>query len=137
MYQLFVGCARISVHLYFLKLTLGRYIVIYAIASPLLGRYIDGVYNRSGGANGGDIHAAIRNVASVQFTVLCVVVLASTFIPKGAISFNPRMINDEELDKDLLNDADFTEKEKETPPMIVAKIQNENLYDKVQIPASL
>lgn len=77
------------------------YIVIYAVCNPLLGRYIDGVYNRSGGSDGGDIRPALVNTAGVQFTVLCVVVLASTFIPKGAIAFNPKMINDERLDKDL------------------------------------
>ncbi|QDS69048.1 hypothetical protein FKW77_009786 [Venturia effusa] len=113
------------------------YIVMYAIASPLLGRYIDGVYNRSGGANGGDIRPAIHNVAGVQFTVLCIVVFASTFIPKGAISFNPKMLNEEELDEDLLDDADVMEKAKESPSTSVANVQNENLYDKVQMPASL
>ena len=35
------------------------YIVIHAIASPLLGRYIDSVYAATGGSRGGDIHGAI------------------------------------------------------------------------------
>lgn len=110
---------------------------MYAIASPLLGRYIDGVYNQSGGANGGDINPAIRNVAGVQFTVLCGVVLASTFIPKGALSFNPKMINEEELDKDVFDDADFMEKEKESRPSSDANVHNENSYDKVLMPISV
>lgn len=80
------------------------YIVIYAICSPLLGRYIDGVYNRSGGSDGGDIRPALVNTAGVQFTVLCVVVLASTFVPRGALSFNPKMLNNQSLDKDLHSD---------------------------------
>ncbi|KIW68302.1 hypothetical protein PV04_04257 [Phialophora macrospora] len=75
------------------------YIVIYAICSPLLGRYIDSVND------GGDIHGAIRNVGGVQFTVLMAVVLASTFIPKGALSLNPKMLNEEVLDKDLDHDS--------------------------------
>ncbi|TID23036.1 gb [Venturia nashicola] len=99
--------------------------IMYAIACPPLGRYIDDVYNRSGGANGGDIRPAIRNVAGVQFTVLCAVALASTFIPKGAISFNPEMINGEELDNDLPDDADSMEKGKESAPSSLAKVQNE------------
>jgi hypothetical protein len=78
------------------------YIVIYAICSPLLGRYIDGVYNRSGGSKGGGtIYAALVNTAGVQFTVLSVIVFASTFVPRGALSFNPAMLNDQRLDHDL------------------------------------
>ncbi len=77
------------------------YIVIYAICSPLLGRYIDGVYNRSGGSDGGTIYSALVNTAGVQFTVLCVVVFLSTFVPKGALAFNPAMLNDQALDADL------------------------------------
>src|ERR1700761_5544523 len=41
------------------------YIVTYAICSPLLGRYIDSVSASTGGADGGDIHRAIRNVGGV------------------------------------------------------------------------
>ena len=60
---------------------------IYAVLSPGLGAYVDSVYNASGGANnGGDVHSAIYNVAGAQFTVLCVVVLLSTFIPKVSCS---------------------------------------------------
>ncbi|KIW92568.1 uncharacterized protein Z519_06415 [Cladophialophora bantiana CBS 173.52] len=81
-------------------------IVIYAICSPLLGRYIDRVYAEKGGPDGGNIHRAIRNVGGVQFTVLMAVVLASTFIPKGALSFNPKILNDEVLDHDIDHDAD-------------------------------
>ena len=95
------------------------YIVIYAICSPLLGKYIDGVYNRSGGADdGGTIRPALVNTAGVQFTVLSVVVLASTFVPRGALSINPKMINDLQLDKELersdLSSEDMEEKRRES-----------------------
>jgi hypothetical protein len=80
---------------------LNSYIIMYAIASPLLGKYIDSVYNRSGGANGGDIHPAIRNVAGVHFTVICILVFVSTFVPKGSLSLNPALLNDEDLAKDI------------------------------------
>ncbi|EON63214.1 hypothetical protein W97_02441 [Coniosporium apollinis CBS 100218] len=73
------------------------YIVIYAIASPLLGRYID----RVSAANGGDIHDAIRNVAGVQFTVISVCVLLASLVPKGAIAFNPKMLDGQSLDSDI------------------------------------
>jgi len=69
------------------------YIVLYAILSPLLGQYVDSVYNRTGGSRGGDIHGAIYNVAGVQFTVLCVVVIAATFIPKvSGRNFHPNYL---------------------------------------------
>ncbi|KAL1382928.1 hypothetical protein HDK64DRAFT_341280 [Phyllosticta capitalensis] len=77
------------------------YIVIYAIANPLLGDYIDGVYAKTGGSNGGNIHEAIQNVAGVQFTIVCACVLAATFIPKGALALNPKMLYGESLDRDL------------------------------------
>ncbi|KAF2180265.1 hypothetical protein K469DRAFT_741292 [Zopfia rhizophila CBS 207.26] len=77
------------------------YIVTYAITSPLLGRYIDRISNR----NTGNIHEAIQNAGGVQFTILFILVMTATFIPKGGFSLNPRMLSDEQLDTDLL-DAD-------------------------------
>ena len=77
------------------------YIIIYAITSPLLGRYIDSVYNSTGGSRGGVIYDAIRNVGGVQFTIIFALVYCSTFIPEGAFAFNPKMLFNEELDKDL------------------------------------
>jgi MFS family permease len=45
------------------------YIVLYAIASPLLGRYLDRVYAETGGSkNGGDIHSALVNISGVHFS---------------------------------------------------------------------
>jgi len=73
------------------------YIVMYAIASVSLGTYIDRVSD----SNHGQIQPAIRNVAGVQFTIICVLVLASTFVPKGAFSLNPRMLSEEFLDADV------------------------------------
>lgn len=70
------------------------YIVIYAIAQPLIGRYIDRVSRE----NDGDIHSAVRNFAGVQFTVIGIVIMAATFIPKGALSLNPHMLFNENLD---------------------------------------
>ncbi|CAF0949866.1 unnamed protein product [Didymodactylos carnosus] len=73
------------------------YITIYAIANPLLGKYIDSVYNSSG-----TVRPALVNTAAIQLTIILTVVFASTFIPKGAIAFNPVLLDEE----DLTNPAD-------------------------------
>ncbi|KAH9882871.1 hypothetical protein J1614_000237 [Plenodomus biglobosus] len=73
------------------------YIVVYAIASVSLGTYIDRVSDR----NQEQIQPAILNVAGVQFTIIFVLVMASTFVPKGAFSVNPKMLSEEFLDTDL------------------------------------
>ena len=99
------------------------YIVTYAITQPLLGRYIDRVFTRTGGAsNGGTVRPAIRNVAGVQFTIVTIVILASTFIPRGSFAFNPQALYGEALDKEVNDDdssvggsleADSLKKEKD------------------------
>lgn len=78
------------------------YIVTYAIASPVLGRYIDQVSNK----NNENIHEAIKNIAGVQFTVISILVMAATFVPKGAFSLNPKILSDEHLDYDIDDDGD-------------------------------
>ncbi|KZL72644.1 hypothetical protein CT0861_07453 [Colletotrichum tofieldiae] len=72
------------------------YIVTYAIAGTFLGRYLDGVYNRTG-----SVREALVNTAGVHFTIIMAVVFASTFIPKGSRSFNPEMLDDTKLDEDI------------------------------------
>ncbi|BCR94098.1 uncharacterized protein AKAW2_11144S [Aspergillus luchuensis] len=77
------------------------YIVLYAITSPLLGSYIDRVYVETGGpVGGGDIHLAIRNVASVQFSVISLLVLVSSFLPRGSLALNPVALDDEDLEEE-------------------------------------
>ncbi|KAI4958607.1 hypothetical protein J4E86_004211 [Alternaria arbusti] len=73
------------------------YIVTYAIASVSLGTYIDRVSDR----HNEQIHGAVLNVAAVQFTIISVLVLTSTFVPKGAFALNPKMLSEEDLDTDL------------------------------------
>ncbi|CAF1323838.1 unnamed protein product [Didymodactylos carnosus] len=67
------------------------YITIYAIANPLLGKYIDGVYNSSG-----TVRPTLLNTAAIQLTIILAVVFASAFIPKGAIAFNPVLLDEED-----------------------------------------
>ncbi|KAF9120354.1 hypothetical protein BGW39_011483 [Mortierella sp. 14UC] len=73
------------------------YIVIYAILNPTLGRYIDSVL----AANNKDIHPALINVGGVLYTVVCVTLLAATFIPKGSFAFNPDLIDDTVIEDEV------------------------------------
>lgn len=107
------------------------YIVLYAILGTFLGRYLDGVYEASGGSDGGSISSGLVYTAGVQFTLICAIVFASTFIPKGALKFNPEMLFDEVLDEDVEGvnagneDLDSDEKrsqEKDDPKLAVVVI---------------
>ncbi|CAF4568579.1 unnamed protein product [Rotaria sp. Silwood2] len=89
------------------------YIIIYAILNPLLGKYIDSVYYLTN-----TIRPAFMNTVGIQMTVISVIVFASTFIPKGAIAFNPKFIDDDNSTSTIdseknLNDNDKTSKEKD------------------------
>ncbi|KAI1952771.1 hypothetical protein LOZ12_005802 [Ophidiomyces ophidiicola] len=77
------------------------YIVIYAITSPILGQYIDNIYIKTGGSQGGDIHEAILNVAGIQYTIMAVIIFASTFVPQGSFALNPKLLFNQNLDADL------------------------------------
>lgn len=74
------------------------YIILYAVLGTFLGRYLDSVYNAS---PTGDIRAGLVFTAGVQFTVIAALVLAATLVPKGALAWNPEMLNDENLEGDL------------------------------------
>lgn len=55
------------------------YVVMYAVANPMLGRYVDRVWRQSGQK---DLRDAIYNIAGVHFTVLCTIMLLATLIPQ-------------------------------------------------------
>ena len=97
------------------------YIVTYAISSVCLGTYIDRVSDR----HDEQIHGAILNVAGVQFTIIAVLVMTSTFVPKGAFSPNPKMLSEENLDADLdgddLDDDDLDDEDLEWVPGVQVK----------------
>lgn len=78
------------------------YIVTYAIASVCLGTYIDRVSDR----NNEQVQPAIFNVAGVQYTVMFVLIMSATFVPKGAFALNPEMLSEEYLDTDLEDDEE-------------------------------
>ncbi|RXW15473.1 hypothetical protein EST38_g10383 [Candolleomyces aberdarensis] len=77
------GCRQILISRYqaFLYTT---YIVLYAALGVALGKVIDDEQ--------ADIKKGLTRVGGVQFSVSCVIILASTFVPKGARSFNPKTL---------------------------------------------
>jgi len=75
------------------------YIIIYSIANPFLGRYIDYVYNKSK-----SVHSALIYTAAVQLTIIFLIMFVATFIPKGAIAFNPILIDEDNTN--ITNDND-------------------------------
>ena len=74
------------------------YIVTYAVLGTVLGRYLDSVYNKSGGIDGGEVRSGLVFTTGVQMSVIALLVFASTFVPKGAWAFNPKIISDEVLE---------------------------------------
>jgi len=60
------------------------YIVLFAVMTPALGKYAD-----DGSDDGA--HATILHLGGVQYSVIALVLLASTFVPRGAWSFNPKL----------------------------------------------
>jgi MFS family permease len=62
------------------------YIILYAILNPLLGKYIDSVYNANQ-----TIRPAFIYTVGVQLTIISIIVAASTFIPKGSFKLNPSL----------------------------------------------
>ncbi|KAJ6259644.1 hypothetical protein Dda_5282 [Drechslerella dactyloides] len=76
------------------------YIIVYAIMSPLVGKYIDKI----GDEHDDVIQPGIFNIAGVHFTVLSGIMLAATFIPRGSWSLNPKLLDDIELDDDDSSD---------------------------------
>ncbi|CAF2521779.1 unnamed protein product [Rotaria sp. Silwood2] len=67
------------------------YIIIYSFANPFLGKYIDSIYKSHG-----TIRPALIYTVGVQFTLIMLIVVASTFIPSGTFLWNPKIDDQEE-----------------------------------------
>lgn len=76
------------------------YIVFNAVLSSVLGKVIDNDFVRTR-----TITNALRNVAGIQFSVCCGIILLATLIPRGALSFNPKRISSQSADIDVLDGA--------------------------------
>ncbi|KAJ7210995.1 major facilitator superfamily domain-containing protein [Mycena rebaudengoi] len=101
-----------------------NYIVLYAILSAVLGNWVDAYLKRNKAM--GTLAAsreALKYVGGVQFTVIGVVILASTLIPRGSWSLNPKIIdNNNVTDPDVVSD---TEKDSEDGSIAREKEANE------------
>jgi MFS family permease len=90
------GFSNVSALVTVMAFLYSTYIIVYSIASPLLGTYVDNVSAK----NNGDVHEAMFNIAGVQFTIISITVLCATFIPHGAFAFNPDMLERQNLEDD-------------------------------------
>ncbi|KAJ9113870.1 hypothetical protein QFC19_000063 [Naganishia cerealis] len=63
------------------------YIVMYAVISSVLGRWVDKQLVKKVAPQ--DI---LKKIGGIQFSILCVIVLLATLIPRGALSFNPKVV---------------------------------------------
>lgn len=61
----------------------------FFVAGATLGTVID---KAVGPDKTGDVHPALIKVGGAMYTVVAVIVLAGTFIPKGSLAFNPDLI---------------------------------------------
>jgi hypothetical protein len=59
------------------------YVVIFVVLSIVLGRFIDSTETKT----------ALLDIGGIQFSAIAILVLCSTFIPQGALSFNPRRLS--------------------------------------------
>ncbi|KAF8985762.1 hypothetical protein CPC16_010169 [Podila verticillata] len=70
------------------------YIVLYAVLGVVLGGVIDVEVNK------GDIRPALVKVGGIMYTIVAVILLAATFIPKGSFAVNPEIIDNVEIRDD-------------------------------------
>jgi hypothetical protein len=109
------------------------YIVLYAVLSAVLGRWVDKQITA-----GVSAREVLKYVGGTQFSILCVLVLAASCIPRGAISFNPQLIeghnsNEEELDVPEADEYNLQKDRKETGD---AGVDGKDIYvNGAQVPA--
>ncbi|KAH7039213.1 major facilitator superfamily domain-containing protein [Linnemannia elongata] len=70
------------------------YIILYAVLGPVLGGVVDYYFNN----NNKDIHPALLRVGGIMYSVVCVILLLATFIPKGSFALNPNLIDDTQIE---------------------------------------
>ncbi|CAF4165905.1 unnamed protein product, partial [Rotaria sordida] len=61
-------------------------IILYAILNPLLGKYIDQIYNTNQ-----TIRPAFIYTVGVQITIISIIMAISTFIPRDSFKLNPSL----------------------------------------------
>jgi hypothetical protein len=60
---------------------------MYAVISSVLGKWVDKQLVKKVTPQ-----EILKRVGGIQFSILCVIVLLATLIPRGALSFNPKMV---------------------------------------------
>ncbi|KNC97187.1 uncharacterized protein SPPG_07575 [Spizellomyces punctatus DAOM BR117] len=82
------------------------YIITFAILNPVLGNWLDSLWNTQGEAGAREYFFWIGGV----FYSLCgVVIMAATFIPRGSFALNPKL---DDYDREEENDVDTANGEK-------------------------
>lgn len=64
------------------------HIALFAILTPILGDYADSIGRKSP-------RKALYELGGIHFTVIAVLLFINTFIPKGALVFNPKVLGTE------------------------------------------
>lgn len=63
------------------------YIVFNAVLSSTLGKVIDRDFTTNR-----NIISSLRHVGGMQFSIYCGIIILATFIPRGSLAFNPKVI---------------------------------------------
>ena len=71
------------------------YIIFYAIANPILGKYLDRIYETMK-----TIRPAIIYTIGLQFSVAAIIIICCTFIPKNAFQLNPTLEDEQQYVED-------------------------------------
>jgi len=72
------------------------YIVVFGASAKPIGVYMDAISDKQNM----NIATAIKHVVAHQYTALGGLILLSTFLPKGALAWNPDMLFEENLESD-------------------------------------
>lgn len=102
------------------------YVILNAVLSSVLGKVIDDDWTSRR-----TIYNALTQVGGIQFTVGCVIILGASFIPKGAIAFNPKPVGhlytEEALDDEHVLNGAVLEQGGVTKPVDGVKAENDNV----------
>ena len=90
------------------------YIIMYSVISTFLGRWVDKQLRGLSGTRAiNQARDCLKYIGGVHFTILSVIIIAATFIPKGSFSLNPKAIDtsllkgDEESTSEDIKEAKY------------------------------
>ncbi|TPX54324.1 hypothetical protein PhCBS80983_g05963 [Powellomyces hirtus] len=91
------------------------YIIAYAIVSPVIGNWLDGLPKDT------RVDTYFRNIAGIAFSCAGVVIFATTFLPKGSRKFNPTL------------EEDYPEEHEEDEQDEIAKSKNQDIINQIAL----